>query len=286
MDGPRTNSQVLELSLKLHFSTLLVFNALRTTPMQPKESRLMAEKETGKYGKLTADTTLESSGRLVAEYIINGKNIKLGKGTAGPAAAGIASDLVRYMLCNSASGYQLTSYEQVLWNPKEGDTVDIADSPCNPWTIGLDIPLDQILWSRQVTAAMPLAAINNLMLLAESGSIHALLPFISSQKSNMKWIQSSFFQSSPMGISANGIDDDALGFFALVLAYAKSADNRGPADSPKKLTSIMPRTDFVNMFNMVRPSIVGYTTGSLYGIVKILACYTNTEIENGASDIE
>lgn len=93
----------------------------------------------------------------------------------------------------------------------------------------------------------------------------------------MIWVQSDFFQSSPGGIKANGVTDDALGFFSLVLSYAKAAENLQPDDSPKTLTTIMPRTNFVTMFKMVVNGLSGYEKGTLYDIVKVLACYKYDE---------
>lgn len=48
----------------------------------------------GKNWKLTADITLNVAGRLVAEYILDGTQIKLGSGTATEAAALVANDVV------------------------------------------------------------------------------------------------------------------------------------------------------------------------------------------------
>lgn len=44
---------------------------------------------------LTADTTEGRAGSLTAEYILNGKVIKIGDGTASAAAAAVSNDLVR-----------------------------------------------------------------------------------------------------------------------------------------------------------------------------------------------
>lgn len=43
---------------------------------------------------LTADTTNEIAGMLTAEYILNGKLIKIGTGAASAAAAAVSSDIV------------------------------------------------------------------------------------------------------------------------------------------------------------------------------------------------
>ncbi|KAL2011193.1 hypothetical protein VTN00DRAFT_3911 [Thermoascus crustaceus] len=80
------------------------------------------------------------------------------------------------------------------------------------------------------------------------------------------------------------VKDDALGFFLLVLSYAKSAEQVQPDTSPKMRTSIMPRTNFAKMFELIKPGIPhGLNDKFLYDIVKILACYRN-EGENVAID--
>ena len=48
----------------------------------------------GTNWELTADTTLDIAGRVTAEYILDGKVIKIGDGTAKTAAADASSDLV------------------------------------------------------------------------------------------------------------------------------------------------------------------------------------------------
>ncbi len=98
----------------------------------------------------------------------------------------------------------------------------------------------------------------------------------------MVWVKSEFFQSKPNGIASSTIKSDGLGFFSLVLSYAKSADQVRKGSSPKLLTSIMPRTDFGTMLKLILPQVKSGLTGgptSLYDLVKILACYKNEEDE-------
>ena len=52
----------------------------------------------GDNWQLTADTTAEAAGLLQAEYILNGKTIKIGTGAASAAAAAVSSDIVRIRL--------------------------------------------------------------------------------------------------------------------------------------------------------------------------------------------
>lgn len=48
----------------------------------------------GDNWQLTADTTADLAGVLTAEYILNGKTIKIGTGAASAAAAAVSSDIV------------------------------------------------------------------------------------------------------------------------------------------------------------------------------------------------
>lgn len=90
----------------------------------------------------------------------------------------------------------------------------------------------------------------------------------------MVWVSKDFFQSSPNSITSDGVKDDVLGFFSLIMSYSKSARQEDEDDSPKELTSIMPRSDFTTIFAQVKPQ-VPLNPNSLYQLVKVLACYKN-----------
>lgn len=128
-----------------------------------------------------------------------------------------------------------------------------------------------ITWAPQVTAPLPLEAISDLFSKAVSGPGSALLPK-KNPGVNMVHVTTDFFQSKPNGISSDNVKADVLGFFSLIVSYAKGAKVFLEDESPKGLISIMPRTDFTNIFDQVKSAI----PGTLYDIVKILACYKNT----------
>lgn len=67
----------------------------------------------------------------------------------------------------------------------------------------------------------------------------------------MVYVTKDFFQSKPNRISSESFEADVLGFFSLVIPYAKSARTEVEDQSPKDLTSLMPRTDFTNLFKQV-----------------------------------
>lgn len=169
-------------------------------------------------------------------------------------------------------------FEQVAWDPsaEKTDDVTVEDSTCNPWKIAMPDhggDADKLTWAMQITAPMPLEAISDLFGKAVALTANELLPSVTPD-GNMISVTQDFFQSTPNGISKDNVDPQVLGFFSLVLSYAKAAkkDNVLEDQSPKELTSIMPRTEFVTIFAQVKDKI-SLTPDSLYQLVKILACY-------------
>lgn len=151
--------------------------------------------------------------------------------------------------------------------------VNIPKTPCNPWDI-IDPETGgkaaDIGWGPQITAPLPLKAINELFGQRNSDQRSALLQSRYPNQ-NMVMVTKDFFQASPNGISSDSVGDDVLGFFSLVMSYAKAADKLDD-ESPKTLMSIMPRTDFSTMFKLVKSDV----PGTLYDIVKTLSCYKNS----------
>ena len=159
---------------------------------------------------------------------------------------------------------------------------NIEGNKCNPWEITSPTTgngAGNLLWSTQVTAPLPFEAINDLFAAALVPPVTSpLLPSIR-PSNNIVFVNQKFFQSSPNGISPDSVKADVLGFFSLVISYAKKATPTSPpvymARSPKYTISIMPRTEFVTLYAQVKSTLPG--TGSLYDLVKILACYKNDE---------
>ncbi|KAL8833008.1 MAG: hypothetical protein Q9176_008112 [Flavoplaca citrina] len=185
--------------------------------------------------------------RLSAEYILDGTQIKLDTGKAAEATAGVANDISD-------------------WNPFKGmqdPKVDVVDSTCNPWTIiqpSVDRAFPNLEWAMQVTAPLPLEAIHDLFRKAIANEASPLLPMFS-PATNMVFVTTDFFQSKPNGISKDSVGDDVLGFFSLLISYAKRASRVTRDNSPKTIISIMPRTDWTTV------------PGQVYELVKVLACY-------------
>jgi hypothetical protein len=157
---------------------------------------------------------------------------------------------------------------------------DIDGNNCNPWAVSRPNTgngAGNLIWAAQITAPLPFEAINDLFAAALNPPVTSpLLPSVR-PANNIVSVTQKFFQSSPNGISQDSVKADVLGFFSLVISYAKFATSTNPPNyqerSPKFTISIMPRTEFVTLYNQVKSTLPG--TGTLYNLVKILACYKN-----------
>ena len=88
-------------------------------------------------------------------------------------------------------------------------------------------------------------------------------------------------------IDPNNINDEFLGFFSLLTSYCVAASEGDPAHGPKRGLNIMPRTNFLTMYNRfaqnkLQAQFDSHPSTSLYDIVRELA-----EVETGRRiDIE
>lgn len=171
----------------------------------------------------------------------------------------------------------------MAWNPSadmDKNEWNIDGNNCNPWEVTKPSKggsQDSLIWQTQVTAPLPFEAINDLLAAALSVPVSSpLLPSIRPGK-NVVSVTKDFFQSKPNGISSDSVKADVLGFFSLVISYAKKATENDPPQysdvSPKNTISIMPRTEFVTLYAQVKGALPG--SDSLYNLVKVLACYKN-----------
>ena len=158
----------------------------------------------------------------------------------------------------------------------------IDDSPLTDWLIeyplrrngGPNNGVNYIEWTPQVTAPIPLEAYQylvqgNLGILYDTPGMYQVV------------VLPEFFQSRPGGVRQADVTNrgDILGFFSMVLTYAKNAKDLGSNGSPKSFSKIMPRTDFTTIYNSqnINPII---PSQQLYVIVSTLACYKNTGGQN------
>lgn len=133
------------------------------------------------------------------------------------------------------------------------------------------------LWQYQITAPAPLAAINGLFKQAKAVmTVNPLVGGTRTQKDNMVWVNKDFFASNPQGNQEKTVSEDMMAFFSLVLSYVKPNGKTTSTleKSAKNLSPIMPRTDFLTMYQSVKDKIKG---DDLYELVKTLTCYTNEE---------
>ncbi|KAJ4409176.1 hypothetical protein N0V82_009528 [Gnomoniopsis sp. IMI 355080] len=125
---------------------------------------------------------------------------------------------------------------------------------------------------------MPLAGINDLFELAakKQASKSVLLSSATTKTSPMVWVNEEFFKLKPQGNS--GVSKNALGFLSVLMTYVKGVDHINSIvksdNSPKMLTSIMPRTYFTTMFDLVKSDLkFTSTTTGLYYLIRVLSCY-------------
>ncbi|RDL32656.1 Uncharacterized protein BP5553_09112 [Venustampulla echinocandica] len=277
------------MHLPLYLSILLTASAVHV-PLQPRVNACDAAIQDNEGDELTAPTsdrtagigaefespffylmnaacnTIGRSGKLHAEYILNGQNIKVGTGDATRAGAAAAADLIAWQ----------------PWNGADTDNIDVANSKCNPWSIGSPskgTKPEDVEWDAQITAPMPLEALYSLMkedladilppernILAGSETARAGNP----DAGNLFVVTDQYFQSNTNGINQSKVSDDVLGFCSLVLSYAKGAHYPlGRDQSPKLMLPFMPRTEFNTIFQQVKSKI----PGDLFTLFNSLACY-------------
>ncbi|ROW13591.1 hypothetical protein VPNG_04610 [Cytospora leucostoma] len=217
--------------------------------------------------ELTADTTAHA-GELHAEYILDGTKIKVGSGAAARAGAAIAKDFID-------------------WSPWKhvNDPIKVGTGTCNPWKlpgVRSDLQAEKVQWDAQVTVPMPLEALYSLMRdqvqEKNNGNILSNVETRTNGKKaggtqNLVLVTKGFFKSKPNGIEEDKVTDDVLGFCSLVLSYAKNAGHLQPDESPKKITSFMPRTEFGTIFKQVQSKI----PGDLFDLFNTLACYKRSK---------
>lgn len=136
-----------------------------------------------------------------------------------------------------------------------------------------------LYWQAQATAPLPMAALNAVFKDAKTTNplINPLLPGTKTLVEDMVWVNKNFFQSSPQGIKAEDVTAEEMAFFSLVLSYVKNQPGVTVKDSFKKRSPIMPRTNFVSLYEGVESSLKGK---DLYKLVQVLACYKNVKVDH------
>ncbi|KAI4948372.1 hypothetical protein J4E91_005794 [Alternaria rosae] len=228
---------------------------------------------TGTNWKLTADSG-SSEGKLYAEYIIDGVQVKVGSTDDATNGAKVAAALAQ---------------DLIDWYPWSGDSnsparqVMIAENKCNPWKImtNKNTRPEGVTFQAQITAGMPLEALYSLMKenFEEADDRNVLNGFDREDGQFLMFVTKEHFQSSPGGISQEMVTDDVLAFCTLVLSYAKVA-KENPTSSPKLYTTFMPRTNFHKIFSQVSSKLPA-KGDDLWSLFNILACYKrgSTEID-------
>ena len=163
------------------------------------------------------------------------------------------------------------------------EKVTVKDSTHKDWQAELHSAInpasatpETLRWNIQVTAPMPLEAIYDLFSKAAHERSSHLLPQNDPFR-GMVYVTKQFWRTKPNGISPDKVTEDIMGFFCLVLSYAKLAQKLPPDESMKSRISIMPRTDFRTIYKHIKHKL----QGRLYDIITILACYKNQKIKVG-----
>ena len=96
LDGP-TSDQSAGIGVEFESGEVLFQPKGTCTKAQIDVSKgALVDQRQGTNWMLTTDTTVSDSGRLTAEYILNGKLIKIGSGDAATAATAVANDIVSF----------------------------------------------------------------------------------------------------------------------------------------------------------------------------------------------
>ncbi|KAL8755599.1 MAG: hypothetical protein Q9199_003536, partial [Rusavskia elegans] len=112
---------------------------------------------------------------------------------------------------------------------------------------------DVINFGRQMTVAVPLEAVYHL--LADiKGNVPNRSPILSDVKRDAIHIvrREDFAEAC---LDKFNPSDDLLGFFALVISYTKATRRIQAKDGPKHSLSIMPRTNFVAMYKLIKDKL-------------------------------
>lgn len=273
-DGP-TSDKSAGLGIEFEAGSVLFYSETCSTPDTNKLKAKVVANRRGTNWNLTADTTPAEAGYLTAEYILDGTTIRLGSGDAGTAAAAVGKDIVSVPNnLDCPRQQELMIQYQTIWDPSAAsnpNTIDIEDDTCKDWKIlqpETGGSAGGISWGVQATAPLPLEALQDLLSKAAGSQASPLLPSINPSR-NIILTTKDFFQSAPNGIDSGTVKNDVLGFFTLVLSYAKGAKTFDEDASPKDIISIMPRTDFSTIFKQVSAAV----PGDLYELIKVLGCY-------------
>lgn len=97
LDGPTSDKSA---GIGVEFESGAVLFQSKGTCAKPdidKSKGAQVNARKGTNWALTADTTASDAGFLTAEYILNGKTIKIGSGDAAKAASAVAGDIVSFL---------------------------------------------------------------------------------------------------------------------------------------------------------------------------------------------
>ncbi|KAL1607616.1 hypothetical protein SLS60_002550 [Paraconiothyrium brasiliense] len=278
-DGPTTSG---DAGIGAEFETFYIQFTHDTCSL---EDTFAAKRKTirGRSGTnfvLSVDTSVEQGkGKVSAEYVLDGRNIRVGENEA--AAAG------------KAAHDDLASWTPWSENPKDQVIIENYPQCPDPWIVrNLDENTikDEIYWAPQVTTSMPLEALyflmeENVRLGDEEANRNILNGNTGGRGQNIQLVTKDYFQAllTNLKLDKGDLNDAVLGFCTLILSYAKAAnkpvketDANAREMSPKSWVPFMPRTEFVKIYSTVKSQKFFEASDKLFDIFNTLACYKTT----------
>ncbi|KAF1967147.1 hypothetical protein BU23DRAFT_660434 [Bimuria novae-zelandiae CBS 107.79] len=162
----------------------------------------------------------QGAGRLSAEYVLDGPNIKAGSGAAAAASRAAHDDLASWTPCSEDPSNQVI-------------IEDYQECP-DPWIVRnlkKDTKKDEIYWAPQIMTSMPLEALYYLMkenvrlAYAKYGRniLNGITPYHRGQ--NIQLVTAEYFDAlHHLKVDKTKINDAVLGFCTLILSYGKAAN--------------------------------------------------------------
>ncbi|KAF2809892.1 uncharacterized protein BDZ99DRAFT_570540 [Mytilinidion resinicola] len=275
-DGPTTSG---DAGIGAEFETLQIQFSNNQCSLADTFSakRKTVQGRSGTNFVLSVDTSVEQGkGKLSAEYVLDGRNIRVGDGSAAAAGRAAHDDLASW-----------TPWSE---NPQNQVTIENYQQ-CNPWAVrGLNgnTNKDQIWWAPQITASMPSEALYSLMKENVQGVTNGRNVLNGdtgiNRGQNIQLVTEDYFKDLSLKVDVKKINDAVLGFCTLVLSYAKAANKLNLNDpntqemSPKSWIPFMPRTEFVTIYSAVKSFFPA--DNELFDIFNTLACYKTGDFTN------
>ena len=213
---------------------------------------------------LTAEDNSGDAANIVAEYIIDGTTVKIGSGRLASVVNDVIDHFAQWAPKKDGPGISVDKFTQYgLWELRAPTTFSLQGQ----------------LFGPQVTAALPLEAIQNLFVMArKTKKRNDILTTFDRVIVRMHLVEAAHLKGPNgvhFGLQDGDLTDDFLGFLSMVTSYAKGADSVTPTVGPKMILPIMARTDHATIYSQISSKLSGsHSCPSLYSIIRLCAMYT------------